>query len=138
MMKRFYRFIMPKSPFSVHHFRGDQRKKMNTTISLAQEVTRLHAEICSALADPSRILLLYALAEKPYTVNELANDLGLSQPTTSRHLKILREHHLVNTVRQGANVEYSLSDRRLIDALDLLRTILRDNLTRQASLVMES
>jgi ArsR family transcriptional regulator len=111
---------------------------MNTTIQLAQEVTRLHAEICSALADPSRILLLYALAEKPYTVNELANDLGLSQPTTSRHLKILREHHLVNTVRQGANVEYSLSDHRLIDALDLLRTILRDNLTRQASLVMDN
>jgi ArsR family transcriptional regulator len=111
---------------------------MNTTNQLAQEVTRLHAEICSALADPSRILLLYALAEKTYTVNELANDLNLSQPTTSRHLKVLREHHLVNAVRQGTNVEYSLSDHRLIDALDLLRTILRDNLTRQASLVMES
>lgn len=111
---------------------------MNTTHQLTQEVTRLHAEICSALADPNRILMLYALAEKPYTVNELANNLGLSQPTTSRHLKILREHHLVNTIRQGVNVEYSLSDPRLIEALDLLRAILRDNLTHQASLVMES
>ena len=111
---------------------------MNNNPLFAQEVTRLHAEICSALADPSRILLLYALSEKPYTVNELANELGLSQPSTSRHLKILREHQLVNTERQGTNVEYSLVDPRLIEALDLLRTILRDNLTRQANLVSEN
>jgi len=106
--------------------------------SLAQEVTQLHAEICSALADPSRILLLYALAERPYTVNELANELNLSQPATSRHLKVLRDHRLVNAVRQGANVEYSLHDPRLIEALDLLRSILRDNRTYQANLVVES
>ena len=102
-----------------------------------QEVTQLHAEICSALADPSRILLLYALDEKPCTVSELANDLGFSQPATSRHLKVLREHHLVHAVRQGTTVEYSLSDHRLIDALDLLRAILRETLTRQANLVKE-
>ena len=34
------------------------------TDSLVQEITRLHADICSALADPRRILILYALAEK--------------------------------------------------------------------------
>ena len=102
-----------------------------------QEVTRLHAEVCSALADPSRILLLYALDEKPCTVSELANDLGFSQPATSRHLKVLREHRLVSATRQGTNVEYSLTDRRLIDALDLLLAILRETLTRQANLVME-
>jgi DNA-binding transcriptional ArsR family regulator len=102
-----------------------------------QEVTRLHAEVCSALADPSRILLLYALDEKPCTVSELANDLGFSQPATSRHLKVLREHRLVSATRQGTNVEYNLTDRRLIDALDLLLAILRETLTRQANLVME-
>ena len=32
------------------------------TSQLTQEVTRLHADICSALADPTRILLLYALS----------------------------------------------------------------------------
>ncbi len=69
---------------------------------LSQEVTQLHAEMCSALADSNRILLLYALLEKPTTVNELANALGISQPAASRHLKILREHGLVSTSRHGA------------------------------------
>jgi len=102
---------------------------------LAQEVTQLHADICSALADPRRILLLYALAEKPRNVNDLANEIGISQPATSRHLKLLRERGLVTATRDGANVEYSINDHRLIEALDLLRAVLRDRLAHSASLV---
>ncbi|MEJ2708899.1 MAG: metalloregulator ArsR/SmtB family transcription factor [Anaerolineales bacterium] len=107
----------------------------NETSSLSEEVTQLHADICSALADPRRILLLYALAEHPYTVSDLAEEIGISQPSTSRHLKILRERGLVRAVRQGTSVEYNLTDRRLIQALDLLRDVLRDRLTYRASLI---
>ena len=103
--------------------------------SLSQEVTLLHADICSALADPNRILILYALDEKPHTVNELANTIGVSQPTASRHLKILRDRGLVQASRQGMAVEYHLNDRRLILALDTLRSVLRDRLTYAASLM---
>lgn len=105
--------------------------------SLAQEVTQLHADICSALADARRILLLYALSEKPRNVGELAIALDISQPATSRHLKILRERGLVKALRQGPNVEYSLADERLITALDLLRNVLRDRLAYGASLMEE-
>jgi ArsR family transcriptional regulator len=102
---------------------------------LAQEVTQLHADICSALADPRRILLLYALAEQPRNVNDLANEIGISQPATSRHLKLLRERGLVTATRDGATVEYNINDHRLIEALDLLRAVLRDRLAHSASLV---
>lgn len=102
---------------------------------LTQEVTALHAEICGALADPRRILLLYALSLQPSNVGELAHQLGISQPATSRHLKILRERGLVLAVRDGVNVEYRLADNRLIEALDLLRGVLRDHLAYRASLV---
>jgi len=104
---------------------------------LRQEVTNLHADLCSALADPNRILILYALAERPRTVNDLAQAVGLSQPTTSRHLKVLRERSLVQAIRQGVNVEYRLTDTRLIEALDLLRAVLRDRLTHRAGLMEE-
>jgi ArsR family transcriptional regulator len=103
--------------------------------SLPEEITQLHADICSALGDPRRILILYRLAEKPCTVNDLADKIGASQPATSRHLKTLRERGLVHASRQGANVEYSLSDNRLIDALDLLRGVLKDRIAYRASLM---
>ena len=103
--------------------------------ALTQEITQLHADICSALADPSRILILYALHEQRLNVSDLANEVGLSQPAASRHLKILRERGLVRPERQGASVEYRLTDTRLIDALDTLRTVLRDRLQYRASLM---
>ena len=49
---------------------------------LSQEVTQLHAHICSAIADPNRILLLYALAERPRTVNDLSDEVGTNQPAS--------------------------------------------------------
>jgi ArsR family transcriptional regulator len=105
--------------------------------TLSREVTQLHAEFCSAIADVNRILILYVLHQKPTTVNELAQAIGVSQPTASRHLKILRDSGLVQAERQGINVEYRLADPRVIEALDTLRAILRDQLAQRANMVDE-
>jgi ArsR family transcriptional regulator len=68
-------------------------------------------------------------------VGDLAATLNLPQPTVSRHLKILRERGLVQTERAGTTVIYSLADRRLIEALDLLRAMMGDIFDRRASVV---
>jgi DNA-binding transcriptional ArsR family regulator len=102
---------------------------------LEQEIIELHSGICSALADPKRIMILYTLADGPHNVTELSEELGLPQPTTSRHLKVLRERDMVNTERDGASVIYTLADSKLIQALDLLRDVLRGIYTRRASLI---
>jgi DNA-binding transcriptional ArsR family regulator len=99
-----------------------------------QEVNTLHAEICAGLADSKRILILYALAQGTHTVTDLVNLLGWSQPLVSRHLKVLRQRNMVIAARHGASVEYRLADERLIQALDLLRAVLRDNLAHGAKL----
>ena len=105
--------------------------------TLQQEISQLEADFCSALSDPNRLLLLYALNEGAHNVTELTNELNISQPTTSRHLKVLREHGLVYTIRQGASITYYLSDQRLIQALDLLRSVMRDRLAYRAGLMEE-
>ena len=102
--------------------------------SLVQEITQLHADICSALADPRRILMLYALAEQPRNVSDLAAEIGISQPAASRHLNILRERGMVVAAREGQSVVYSLVDLRTIQALDLLRTILGETLKSRGQL----
>ena len=101
---------------------------------LEREVSLLHANICQALADPKRILILYALADEPKYVNELADALHAPQSTVSRHLKVLRERRLVAAERDGANIRYSLVDDRVIDALDALRAVLLGTLAQQAEL----
>jgi len=102
---------------------------------LIEEIELLHEQICHALGDPKRLMILYALNKQPRYVSELAVELGLPQPTVSRHLKVLRERALVETTREANTVYYSLSDDRIIQALDLLRGILRDRVLKQAQLV---
>ncbi|MBI3740006.1 MAG: winged helix-turn-helix transcriptional regulator [Chloroflexi bacterium] len=108
------------------------------TQTLAQEISQLEADFCFALSDPTRLLILYVLAEGPRNVTELANELKIIQPTASRHLKVLRERGLVYTVRQGTTITYHLSDPRLIQALDMLRSVMRDRLAHRAGLMEET
>ncbi len=105
--------------------------------TLVQEITQLHADFCSALADPTRLILLYTLAESPRNVTELTQELGQPQPTISRHLKILRERGMVEATRQGMTVQYAIADDRVIEALDILRSIMRDSIQKRASFIEE-
>ena len=106
--------------------------------SLAQEINQLHARICSAISEPNRILLLYAVADKPLNVNKLAEIVGISQSAASRHLKVLRERGLIQAQRDGTQVIYSLADDRFIQALDLLREVMLDQLSQQADLIKQN
>jgi DNA-binding transcriptional ArsR family regulator len=108
------------------------------TQTLQQEISQLEADFCSALSDPNRLLILYSLNESPHNVTELTSELDLNQPTVSRHLKVLRERGLVHTTRQGTSITYHISDKRLIQALDLLRTVMRDRLVYRAGLMEET
>ena len=102
--------------------------------TLVEEVNLLHAQMCQGLADPTRILILYLLAESPRHVTELAEMSGASQPTVSRHLKVLRDRGLVTATREGNTIRYTLRDPRVIQALDLLRAVMADVLSQQAGL----
>jgi DNA-binding transcriptional ArsR family regulator len=107
-------------------------------LSLSQEIHHLHANICSAISEPSRILLLYAIAEQPRNVNSLADIVGIRQPAASRHLKVLKERGLITARRDGKSVIYTLADDRLIQALDLLREVMFDQFAHQADLLKKN
>jgi ArsR family transcriptional regulator len=104
------------------------------TKPLEIEIGLLHERICSALGDPTRILILYMLSEKGMFVNELSEALNIPQSSVSRHLRILRERNLVATERQGTAVLYTLPDKRIIIALDLMREILSSQLRQEAKI----
>jgi DNA-binding transcriptional ArsR family regulator len=120
--------------------RGTENRQMTMRDAFVEEVHRLHAELCQALADPKRILILYALAEAPRTVGELADGLSLRQSNVSQHLAVLRDRGLVTAERAGTRVTYSIAYPAVIQALDLLRAVLREKLedtSRRAGALME-
>lgn len=105
--------------------------------NLREEVNRMHAQVCSGLADPNRILIIYSLAEGPRCVNDIAAAMEIPQPTVSRHLKILRDRGIVRTERVGQSINYYLTDPRIVQALNILRSILADQLKDQALLARQ-
>ena len=59
------------------------------------------ASTFTVVAEPTRRGILDLLRDEPRSVGELVAELGLTQPGTSKHLRILRDAGLV-TVRQDA------------------------------------
>ena len=71
--------------------------------------------VWSALADPHRRAMLDALREKPCPVSELASMLGLSQPTTSKHLRVLRDAGLVVVQKHAQQRIYTVNPERMAE-----------------------
>ena len=68
------------------------------------------ADIFDVLADGTRRELLIRLQHRAaeVSVSELVAELGISQPTVSKHLKVLREHGLVTVRDEGQHRYYRL------------------------------
>jgi ArsR family transcriptional regulator len=99
------------------------------------ELNLLHANLCRALGDPKRILILYALNDSPRHATALAERLAMPQPTVSRHLRRLEQHALVSSERDGPSVIYSITNPQIMDLLDLMREVSFAALTQQSSVL---
>jgi DNA-binding transcriptional ArsR family regulator len=71
--------------------------------------------IWSALADPHRRAMLDVLREGGCAVGELAQTLGLSQPMTSKHLRVLREAGLVRVRADAQQRIYAVNAERMAE-----------------------
>jgi DNA-binding transcriptional ArsR family regulator len=69
----------------------------------------------SALADPHRRAMLELLRERPRPVGELVELTGLTQPGTSKHLRVLREAGLVSSTATAQRRVYALEIRPLAE-----------------------
>lgn len=86
----------------------------------------LKAKLFRGFADPSRLVILEALREKPINVTELVQATGLSQSNISNHLGCLRDCGLVVGEQQGRFTYYRLSDTRVEGLLHLAEEVLSD------------
>ncbi len=76
----------------------------------SQEKAEALATLFSAMGDPTRIKILYALSKTELCVCDLQSVLGISQSAVSHQLRLLRNLRLVKCRRQGRMVFYSLDD----------------------------
>ena len=98
------------------------------TLKTTIDVPRLRASadaaasLMRALGNPDRLLLLCELSQRELCVSDLEDRTGITQPTLSQQLGVLRDQGVVCTRREGKQIHYSISDAR---ALEILKTLYR-------------
>lgn len=99
-------------------------------IGAEEELTRLQAEFCKGMAHPKRIQILRALKSGEKSVGELSKATGIRQANLSQHLTILRQFGLLESRREGTTIYYSISDKRIVEACDIVRSCIGERLKR--------
>lgn len=95
--------------------------------ALRPEEAIQHAAVLKALGDPHRLRMLSIMAAQPASeplcVCEIEGEFGLSQPTISHHLRVLREAGLVTVTKRGLWHYYSPATEGLAPVRRLLDTL---------------
>ncbi|MFP4323574.1 MAG: ArsR/SmtB family transcription factor, partial [Anaerolineales bacterium] len=84
-----------------------------TDTLIDEQLARHVADRFKMLADPTRVRVLFALAEREMCVSEITQALGMEQSTISHQLRTLRAWKLVNYRKAGRQVYYRLNDRHI-------------------------
>jgi len=89
---------------SKHHFLNE---------STVEDVARTF----KALADPTRVKILYLLSQEECSVGHIADVLNMTQSAVSHQLSFLKNLRLVKSRRQGKSLFYSYDDEHVIEVL---------------------
>lgn len=100
-----------------------------------QTIQQFKADFFKALSHPMRIRILEVLSEREQNVNELQNILGSEGSAVSQQLAVLRAKNLVNSVKEGTTVVYSLRDPLIKNLLDVAKQIFNNHLIESISLL---
>jgi ArsR family transcriptional regulator len=93
------------------------------------------ARICQVLADAKRLRLIEALRnDVEKSVGELAEVISATYPNVSQHLNVMRDAGLVTSRRDGTTVYYRLAYPQIIQACDIVTSVLRAQLADVSAL----
>ena len=89
--------------------------------------TDIMAKYFRGFGDPTRLRILQLLAGGERSVGELVELTGEPQPKVSNHLACLRWCGFVERRREHRTIHYSVGDGRVLEMIELARSLLLDN-----------
>lgn len=91
--------------------------EQDTVHFLDEEVVEEVTRTFKALADPTRVKILYLLTQKECSVGNIAEHLNLTQSAVSHQLSFLKNLRLVKSRREGQSLIYTYDDEHVIELL---------------------
>ncbi len=91
------------------------------------------AFLAKSLSDTNRLRILRLLCDGRKSVSAIVEELDLSQPLMSHHLKELKRSLLVKVEREGPFIYYQLADARILDVVQALSRVATDLLAKRTT-----
>ena len=101
----------------------------------ARQRYEARARIAKALAHPSRLLMLDALADGEMCVCELTELVGADQSTVSKHLAVLKQAGIVSDRKEGVMIFYRVKVCCLQGFWECIESVLKENLKEQQAAI---
>jgi len=102
---------------------------------MEDQIYAYHAEMCKVFSHAKRLELINLLRDQEMSAGELGKRLGLAPANLSQHLTMMKERHILVSRKEGNMVYYRIANSRLIEAFDLLREILFEQIRQDAALI---
>ena len=95
----------------------------------------LHADICKIFANASRLKIIDLLKQREMSALELIEKTGLSKTNLSQHMAVFKAKGVVTARREGVNIYYGISNPKIIQACNLMREVLVEQLEEKGKMV---
>jgi DNA-binding transcriptional ArsR family regulator len=102
------------------------RSGLPERIKLNNDHLQSAAFLAKSLSDGNRLKILLLISNGRKSVSAIVEELQLSQPLVSHHLKALKRSLLVKVERQGPFIYYELADKRILGVLQALNELTDD------------
>ena len=116
--------------FNIVH-RGSMKNKYNL------ELYKLKAELCKTLAEPRRLIIIQELRDGEKSVSDLQAAMDMPQSLVSHHLAVLKDKGVVQARRDGTNIYYSLTNRKICEACDIMHEVFLQQMKKSNELAKE-
>ncbi len=104
---------------------------MHKKLELSPAAISLVAARFKVMGEPFRLRLLQALDRGEKSISGLAEELEASQPSVSKHIKILHDSGLIARRQEGNTVYCSIADATVFDLCDVVCSSLRERIAQQ-------
>ncbi len=91
------------------------------------------AFVAKALSDQNRLRILLNVSNGKKSVSSIVEELELSQPLVSHHLRELKHSLLVTVERSGPFIYYEIADARILKILEELNSVAKDLLANRTT-----
>lgn len=93
-----------------------------------EEIYELQADVCKIFSNAKRLEIINILKDGETSANELIERTGLSKANLSQHMAILKTRGVILTRREGVNLYYRIANPKIIQACNLMREVLAEQI----------